>query len=459
MPLSMTVLRCPEGVAPEGRAINSGEFHIGRGPDVDWVLPDPDRLLSKRHFAVALREGAWLIVDTSTNGTYLNTDAEAIGRTAARELHDGDRLRLGAYLIEVRVTPDQTLPAHGATAPDIAAEDENPFDDSATEATIGPPRRTPRPVAEGAPLAPLDEAQAPMAQDHPAPGSANSPRAAAEPAPNEQGPNGAAAPHAGPAEPSNPPVMAAEPPTVAPVVRQRPARSATVSASVAPIAAPGDPDTGQHAMAGAATRDSAILDAFLLGAGLTGIAPTDPEAMMEGLGEAFRAVVSGLRAVLIARATIKGEFRIEQTMIRAGGNNPLKFSIDDDDALMALLGLGRRAARTSGAKSQDTVSPGAAVAESLRDIRVHEIAVMAAMQVAVRALLGQLDPTEILAGLNKTGNSLLPARRKARAWDAFEARHADAMRALTDDFDSVFGKAFAHAYEGALDEIAMREKS
>jgi type VI secretion system FHA domain protein len=107
MQLAMTVLRCPDHVAPEARTISGGEFHVGRGPDVDWVLPDPDRLLSKRHFAVAFRGGNWQVADTSTNGTFLNTDPEAIGRGTTRTLEDGDRLRLGAYEIEVRLVDQQ----------------------------------------------------------------------------------------------------------------------------------------------------------------------------------------------------------------------------------------------------------------------------------------------------------------------------------------------------------------
>ena len=54
----MTVLRCPDSVAPETRNVTGGEFSVGRGPGVDWVLPDPERLLSKRHFAVAFRGGS-----------------------------------------------------------------------------------------------------------------------------------------------------------------------------------------------------------------------------------------------------------------------------------------------------------------------------------------------------------------------------------------------------------------
>ena len=103
MQLTMTVLRCPDAVAPETRSVPGGEFSIGRGPGVDWVLPDPERLLSKRHFVVAYRGGTWQLADTSTNGTFMNREADAIGAGDVRSLRDGDRLRLGAYEIEVRL--------------------------------------------------------------------------------------------------------------------------------------------------------------------------------------------------------------------------------------------------------------------------------------------------------------------------------------------------------------------
>ena len=95
MQLTMTVLRCPDSVAPETRNVSGGEFSVGRGPGVDWVLPDPERLLSKRHFAVAFRGGSWQLADTSTNGTFLNREGDPIGAGDVRSLRDGDRLRLG----------------------------------------------------------------------------------------------------------------------------------------------------------------------------------------------------------------------------------------------------------------------------------------------------------------------------------------------------------------------------
>ena len=190
-----------------------------------------------------------------------------------------------------------------------------------------------------------------------------------------------------------------------------------------------------------------MLEAFFAGAGLTGAQPADPAAMMKGLGQAFRAVISGLRSVLIARATIKREFRIEQTMMSARAN-PLKFSANDDDALIALLGVGRRT----------DMSPAAAITDSLHDIQMHEIAVTKAMQVAVRAMMEELSPDKIRATTEQGGMALLAAQRKARAWDTFETRHAATVQALTDNFDSVFGKAFALAYERALDELSTRDK-
>ncbi len=183
-----------------------------------------------------------------------------------------------------------------------------------------------------------------------------------------------------------------------------------------------------------------LMAAFLRGAGLRDARPPDPVAAMEALGATFRAFAGGLRDTLAARAAIKSEFRIDQTVIRARGNNPLKFSASDDDALLALVGAGRRS----------ETGPEEAVAEAFRDIRLHELATMAAMQTAARGMLRELAPEKLLEGV---GRSVLPANRKVRAWDAFEAAHTRMTLALSDNFDSAFGRAFARAYEQALREI------
>ena len=350
--LVLRVVRGPGAVPEETRQVTGGQFSIGRGPDNDWVLTDPDRHLSKRHCVLGWRDGGWLLADVSTNGTFLNREREAIG-PRPRSLSDGDRLQLGAYEIEVRIAQPAARPA------------------------------VPRPV------------------------------------PNSGVPGPAAAPVKPPApvlaRPVAPPSRPAAPPAASPATRPAP-----------PAAA-----------------DGSLLASFLRGAGLASAGPSNPAAMFEELGRAFRTMVAELRATLFARAAVKSEFRIEQTMIHSSGNNPLKFAVGDEEALAALLGAGHRG----------DMSASAAVADALKDVRLHELATMAAMQSAVRALLAEFDPAALRREAEQGGMALVAAQRKARAWDGFERLYARISEGLADDFDSVFGQSFARAYQQALDEV------
>jgi predicted component of type VI protein secretion system len=122
----------------------------------------------------------------------------------------------------------------------------------------------------------------------------------------------------------------------------------------------------------------------------------------------------------------------------------LKFSVDDADAMTALLGIGRRL----------DMSAERAVGEAMRDIRLHELAMTTAMQQAVRDLLAGLKPGRVAAKAPAGGLDFLPWRRAARHWDAFVAQHEETEQALADDFDTVFGKSFMRAYERAMSELA-----
>jgi len=226
---------------------------------------------------------------------------------------------------------------------------------------------------------------------------------------------------------------------------------ASIPAPAAPplTAAPATPPEAIVPPTRAPAAEADLLAAFLRGIGVTDLRPGgDPAVAMEALGAAFRALVSGLRRALMARAAVKREFRLEQTMLRSQGNNPLKFSADDEDALRALLGAGRRT----------EMNAADAVADALRDVRLHELATVVAMQAAVRALMEELDPAKLRRAAERGGLDFVPMQRKANAWDAFEALHARITHALSDDFDSVFGKNFARAYERALAEVSAKEE-
>jgi predicted component of type VI protein secretion system len=359
MTLTLTILRCPQNVTPEMRRVTGGEFAIGRGSESDWVLPDPEKHLSRRHCVLRFRNGQWQVVGSSTNGTFLNSEVVPLESRPARTLEDRDRLRFGAYEIEVRLAPPETQKARGP-APRNQKAKCHPFGDD-----------------------PLGHVSLPTDRSD----------QFAPPAPRSREDKVATAP--------------------------KPATSA--------------PDT---------------FGAFLRGAGMPDARAADAERAMEDIGAAFRAVVYGVRRALIARAGIKREFRIEATEIRARGNNLLKFSANDDDALAGLLGAGRRTDMT----------PEEAVADALADIRLHELATIVAMQSAVRSLVAQLGPEQIWKMAETGGGVAWSGARKARAWDVYRSLHDKISEGLSDDFDSVFGKSFARAYEQAIQELNARQQ-
>jgi type VI secretion system protein ImpI/type VI secretion system protein len=81
------------------------------------------------------------------------------------------------------------------------------------------------------------------------------------------------------------------------------------------------------------------------------------------------------------------------------------------------------------------------------------------MRSAVRALFTRFDPGKLRLAAEHGGLNVMPMQKKARAWDAFEEAYAQTSQALVDDFDSVFGKDFARAYERALSEALAKEPS
>jgi type VI secretion system protein len=79
--------------------VNGGT--VGRAPGNDWVLPDPRRVVSGHHFEVRFHGGKYWLIDTSTNGVFVNDADEPASDAGRIELNDGDRLRVGDYDILV----------------------------------------------------------------------------------------------------------------------------------------------------------------------------------------------------------------------------------------------------------------------------------------------------------------------------------------------------------------------
>jgi type VI secretion system FHA domain protein len=437
--LKLVMIRCPDNVAPERREVRGGEFSIGRGRDNEWVIADPERHLSKRHCRLVYSVGDWELHDLSANGTFLNGASDPVGQGSAEKLRNGDRIKFGLYEIEVMIdvdaegaAPDRGRSLASLRPDDVAMREPVPsrsdirhYHDAGNDARMPQSgslldvSNSPILPADFDPLAPNQEPFAGTQPDHaPALESAFRPPQPVAIIPDDWDVESPAAPRPQTARPTQPPLPQE-------------------------VAAPAPPRPEPAPLPQAAS-DSGLAAAFLRGVGLSEANLADPEKTLERIGAAMRATVNGLRQTLMARASIKDEFRIEQTMIRASGNNPLKFSLDDDDALATLLGTGRRSG----------MSPEEAIAEAFNDLRLHELATVSAMQEAVRVLLAQFEPDSVERKVASSALQIHPAQKKARAWDAFVQLHGHVTRALSDDFDSVFGKAFARAYEQAIEKLS-----
>src|ERR1700721_3067776 len=83
---------------------------IGRSIDNDWILPDPERYLSGKHTRIDFRAGSYVLVDTSSNGTYVNGAQVPLGKYHDYALKDGDYVRLGEYELLVSIDKSNDFP-------------------------------------------------------------------------------------------------------------------------------------------------------------------------------------------------------------------------------------------------------------------------------------------------------------------------------------------------------------
>jgi type VI secretion system protein ImpI/type VI secretion system protein len=482
MRMQLSLLSWPDGTGPDARTLDK-QTVIGRGEGSNWILPDPARGLSRRHCILAPLGDGWRLTDISANGTFINDASAPLGREQSCELHDGDRIRLGQYVIEAHYETPPSLagrervndsfwgggtagagpggwPIDSAAAVPRFAGDPS-FDPAAetgsdhagfghriaesgsdflgqpmpdhTPAVNGiwqqtAPARLDNPPADFDPAA-FEDPDGFVPERQPAPPQAARPVASQPPEPPRAGaPDGA--------QPITPDSPAGS--TGASVGDYDPAASPSGGAiEPGEARAPGSRAPGQAAgerspASPGVPADAALLDAFLRGARLRNTGGAEPLALMEAAGAALRASVDGLREIQSARGAIKREFRILTTIGAARNGNPIKASASTDAALQGLL-AGRRNAD-------------AAIAEVLDEIRLHEVAMVSAMRDAVARLLGELSPDNVRVAEGGLGG-MLPLQRKARAFEQYEALYKRVAEAMEDDFDSVFGKAFARAYE------------
>jgi type VI secretion system FHA domain protein len=411
---------------------------IGRSLESDWVLPDGQRYLSSRHASIDFRSGSYYIVDTSTNGVYVNDAEQPVGRGNPQRLFTGDRVRIGEYEMSVEITDEddtretlandrhvdpvskaQRVPPPDPTRADMVA----PHEITAVgiemmiseEAEVGAIQRVNK--ANAANLR-LEEDVAPAKRKH-----------------GERAPQAPAAERPSAASPP-PPQKRAEPPPVSAAARitQRPAPAAPQAPPAAPAAKPAVASTPAQSAA-----PTPSLDAFFRGAGLPvqRLDDRDAEQGLHRLGQVMREVVLGISENLHLRAEQKNVLRVPTTTIQPQNNNPLKFSAGIEEALNNLLFR----------ESAEYLSAVDAVRETFGDIKQHQQHLLAATRTAVSDYVGRLDPEELESKINNGRVGLINAANKLKYWDLFKDLYQVVSQHQPGQFPHQFIEELARAYE------------
>jgi type VI secretion system FHA domain protein len=222
-------------------------------------------------------------------------------------------------------------------------------------------------------------------------------------------------------------------PAVRPAPAPVPAGAAEAPSAVRPAAgrapAPASPDS-----------DSRVLQALLRGLGLPDLhSRRDAEELAELAGAMLREATAGTIGILMARTLTKRESRVEMTMIAPQANNPLKFFPDSATALTHMLQ----------GPLPGYLPPEEAFAGAFLDLRAHELAVMAGTRAALAGVLRRFDPAAIEERLREPGllEKVFTSSRKTRMWDQLVELYGQLAVEADEDFQRLFGEAFASAYE------------
>jgi type VI secretion system protein len=403
---------------------------IGRSTDNEWILPDPERYLSGKHARVDFRAGTYVLVDTSSNGTYVNGAQVPLGKYHDYLLKDGDYVRLGEYELLASIDKSNDFPPEQSaivaydgqspsssvkksTANDLGADLDlsellEPSDLVTGDSGVRPrdaygqamPRASERPEAEAV-LDPEGGAETPW-------------HMLTRPLKIEGLKTGGAGPEGLKAD----------------------AGALAAARSQNPVLFDGDFDVGLSAFCRGAGIDPRTITAEARGAAL------------QLAGQLLRESVLGLMDLNQSRNEFRNRFRISPP-VNDGPESPLNFSRGVDEAMVRLLTtLSTRAGSVE------------AIRHNFRELKAQNTASLVATRAAFEEFLGRVNPTELEERFDRaTKRGVFGSQNKAKYWDLYTEMFAGLAQRPADGFPHVFTETFAKTYEAKLRTLVPPRRS
>jgi type VI secretion system FHA domain protein len=499
-----------EVISPNGSGMGGGRRksfgpeggRIGRADDCDWVLPSPDKYVSRHHATVFFKYGQFYVKAEGDNGVAINSPGTLLAFDVPSPLKQGDKIFIDEYEILASVQADPVrapLIVGDPFESDSIPDSQDPLSDSRDQENLDPLNRLP-----SAPVRNL-----PREQRYPGPPAGSVLNDPFAPPPRKSAPAAVppissvstggqaiptdpdawnkttygitgfpasqpvAAPPPKPLSPEPPPHVEALQPAPKPPDRARrpvaPPVAPSIAPRAAPMPAPSAPPERAAERPAPAPRTSEVRRAPASQATAPPAAPTAPaptpnlrfdvDSMLRAagvdpqnvsaetaatLGQILFIVVQGTIDALRARDEVKSQFRLAVTRVRDRDNNPLSFSVDAADAINSLLSR----------RSAGYLPPLEAFQRAFDDIRAHQIAMLAGMRAGFENLLARFDPEQLQEEFDKRAKrSGVLGVVKPKYWDLYSDYYA-ALRGDRDDaFRRLFGEEFALAYEKQSDFI------
>ena len=81
--------------------IDEGITRIGRDPNADWAIADPDCEISRQHLELVCRDGALLLKPLGANGVFRDAGGERFADGVTVPVGPGDAINFGRYRLVV----------------------------------------------------------------------------------------------------------------------------------------------------------------------------------------------------------------------------------------------------------------------------------------------------------------------------------------------------------------------